>query len=123
LKERLLRKLTLIYPDFENPFFISTDASGYGLGAALAQQCGKRLLPVSFASKVLSKTERNYSAAKREALAVVWALKHFKYLVTGFDITILTDHQPLTSLFKDKLPDDATLARWCIQVQQFRPRI
>ena len=29
----------------------------------------------------LNKAEWNYSVTKREALAVVWALRHYKYLV------------------------------------------
>ncbi|KAF2346104.1 Reverse transcriptase domain, partial [Trinorchestia longiramus] len=58
IKECLLSKLALMYPDFDRPFVICTDSSGLGIGAALGRQQGQRLLPISFASKTLTKTER-----------------------------------------------------------------
>jgi len=80
LKEHLLKKPVLQYPNFSQPFVIVTDASNHALGAALMQKHDKMLLPISFASKVLSKTERNYSTTKKEALAVIFALKKFRYI-------------------------------------------
>ena len=122
LKSCLLTPPILRFPSFDKPFFIATDASDSGLGASLLQEVDGKLMPISYASRTLNKAERNYSVTKREALAVVWALRHYKYLVLGYQIIIITDHKPLLAIFR-KEPPDALMARWLVLVQEFAPHI
>ena len=122
LKQCLLKPPVLKYPDFNKNFYVATDASSHGIGAALLQESEGKLHPISYASKSLSKSERNYSTSKREALAVVWALRQFKYIILGYDIIVLTDHKPLLALFQ-KEPMDALMARWMLRVQNFVPLV
>jgi len=42
LKQHLISSPILIYPDFEKPFFLYTDASSFGLGAVLTQKDNKK---------------------------------------------------------------------------------
>ncbi len=56
----------------------------------------------SFASRVLTPAEKNYSVTHLEVLAVVWALKHFRYIIMGYKITVYTDHSPITEIFKGR---------------------
>jgi hypothetical protein len=75
-------------PDFSRGFILTTDFSYQGLGGMLSQQCvgkdGKLLeRPVAFCSRVLASNERNYSPTEGEALAIVFALKRFAYLLYG----------------------------------------
>ena len=79
-------------------------------------------MPISYASRILNEAKRNYSVTKREALAVVWALRHYKYLVLEYQIIIITDHKPLLAIFR-KEPPDALMARWLVLVQEFAPHI
>ena len=79
-------------------------------------------MPISYASRTLNKAERNYSVTKREALAVVWALRHYKYLVLEYQIIIITDHKPLLAIFR-KEPPDALMSRWMVLIQEFSPHI
>jgi hypothetical protein len=122
LKDKLLEAPILQYPDFDRQFFLCTDASNDGLGAVLLQEYDDLLLPVSYASRTLNDTEKRYSTTKREALAVTWALRHFRFVVLGYPITVYTDHQPLVCLFQKKLPDGA-MGRWAIQCQQYRVKL
>jgi hypothetical protein len=51
--------------------------------------------PVAFCSRMLASNERNYSPTEGEALAVVFALKRFAYLLYGSKVEIRTDHRAL----------------------------
>ena len=95
LKAALLEPLILKYPEFSKTFFVVTDASQFGLGASLMQEWDGRLHPIAYASRTLNSAERNYSTTKREAIAVVWALRHFRFKILGYELVVLTDHKPL----------------------------
>ena len=77
---------------------------------------------VGYASRVLQASEKNYSISHLEALAVIFALKKFRYMILGYNITIYTDHSPLKSLFHSK-EMSGRLARWAAIVQEFNPKI
>ena len=111
LKSKLTSPPILGYPDFSQPFILHSDASANAIGAVLSQlQSGKETV-ISYWSRQLSKAERNYSTIKREALAVIGAVKEFYPYLYGFKFTLVTDHNPLTSL-KDLKDTGGRLARW-----------
>lgn len=61
LKNRLVAPPVLAYPCFQRDFVLETDASIDGIGAVLGQyQDDRKVHPVSYASRVLSRSERNY---------------------------------------------------------------
>ncbi len=76
--------------------------------------------PLAYASRTLNKAETNYSTTHLEALAVVWALKHFRDLIHGYDIKVRTDHAAVVELFNAKSLT-GKLARWSLVVQDFGP--
>ena len=57
---------------------MDTDASDNSLGAALSNFVDGVEYPVAFASRVLTAAESRYSRIKRDALAVIQAMKWFK---------------------------------------------
>ena len=73
---------------------------------------------VAYASRVLSKQERNYCVTRRELLAVVAFLQHFRQYLLGTPFTIRTDHSALTWLQNFKQPE-GQLARWLEQLQEY----
>ena len=88
LKRVLCDAPVLAFPVPEAQFVLDTDASDQGIGAVLSQ-----LVPVghapdgtelfeervlSYASRTLSTHEKNYCVTRKEMLAVVWFLRHFR---------------------------------------------
>ena len=96
LKGRLISAPVLSFPSEHGQFILDTDASGTGIGAILSQESDEVEHPVSYASRVLSKPERNYCVTRRELLAVVNYVKYFKHYLLGRKFTIRTDHASLT---------------------------
>ena len=118
LKEALCKHPVLAHPDFRLPFQLTTDASATGLGAVLSQIQNGEERPVSYASKTLTASERNYSTTERECLAVVWATEYFDYFLSGAPFTVITDHDPLTYLRAIPQPH-GRLARWILRLEQY----
>ena len=91
--EHLTTPPVLTYPCFQRDFVLETDASIDGIGAVLGQYQGdENLHSVSYASRALSRSERNYGITELETLAVVWAISHFRHFLYGKLVTVFTDH-------------------------------
>ena len=104
----MTRPPVLAYPDFSKEFKLHTDASTTGLGAVLYQD-GK---VIAYASRALTKSEKNYLAFELEFLALKWAItEKFKDYLALQHFTVFTDSNPLTYVLTSaKL--DATGHRW-----------
>jgi len=100
LKGLLLECLPLDFPDFTKEFVVATDASNNGIGAVLYQLADDGTTPkyISFQASSLTASQKNYSATKRELLAVIFALKRFHSYLWGRKFTLYTDHAALTYL-------------------------
>ncbi|VDH97682.1 Hypothetical predicted protein [Mytilus galloprovincialis] len=109
-------------PDKIEVFILQTDASDNGIGAILLQDEDNIRLPVSYASKKLKASERNYSTIEKECLAIVWAISKFQRYLYGKQFILETDHQPLIYLQKSKIAN-ARLMRWSLLLQPYRFRI
>ena len=105
LKEKLTTTPIFQYPDFSLPFILYTDASGTGLGAMLAQKVNKKDHVIAYASRLMNKTEQNYSITDQECLAVVWAIQHFHHYLVSQPFTVVTDHSTLKWLQTCKIPN------------------
>ena len=78
------------------------DASQVGLGTVLPQEYKiegeKFFMPVSYASRSLRGAKKQFSLTDLEALAVVWAVKMFKFYIMGTRFKVVTDHNTLKAL-------------------------
>ena len=119
LKQKLISSPIMITPNFQYPFILELDASAYGLGAVLAQEYEGKKFVIAYASRILSPAERNYSSTEREALAIVWATKHFRPYIEGMEILIRTDCQALQWL-KESKDVSGRLARWAMHLAAFQ---
>ena len=74
--------------------------------------------PVAYASRTLSKSEKNYAHIEKEALAIIFGIKKFHRYIYGRKFTLITDHKPLTTILSPKasLPAlaAARIQRWAI---------
>ena len=95
LRDALLTAPILGYPDHQLQYILDTDASAFGLGAVLSQiQDGKERV-IGYFSKTMSPEERNYCVTRKELLAVVTAVKHFRPYLYDREFRIRTDHAAL----------------------------
>ena len=118
LKDKLCKAPILAYPKFDRPFTLHTDASDIGIGAVLSQidTSGKESV-ISYCSRSLSDREKNYSATEKEALAVIFAVEHFRVYLLGRQFTLVTDHSALQWLHT--VEPKGRLARWVMTLQEY----
>ena len=97
LKGKISSAPVLVFPDFDKPFLLETDASKEGLGAVLSQKQDDGCYhPVVFGSRTLMPSEQNYHSSKLEFLALKWSVtKHFKEYLAYVPFTVHTDNNPL----------------------------
>ena len=120
LKKCLFEAPILSNPNFQETFYLATDASAFAVGGVLFQTKQgfdvnspkqKEIKYIKFYSHSLSKSERNYPASKRELFAIVKCLRKFQNYLTGVHCTIFTDHKPLS--FFNSQPNLSSLhANW-----------
>ena len=106
LKEKIMSAPVLVFPDFNRPFLLETDASKEGLGAVLSQKQDDGCYhPVAFGSRTLIQLEQNYHSSKLEFLALKWSVtEHFKEYLAYAPFTVRTDNNPLTYVLTTPRP-------------------
>ena len=118
LTKHLSSTPVLAFPDVKEPFILYTDASLTAMGAVLAQVQDGKERSICYASKAFPKSQTNYSATKRELLAIVTFTRHFKHYLLGRKFKIIIDHRALQWLHNFKDPDRLT-ARWLEKLAAF----
>jgi hypothetical protein len=118
-------------PNFMCKFFLQVNASNYSMGTllsqmgindttALAKRTVPKLHPITYFSATFTPTERNYDIYKKELLAVMKSLAHWRpYLGwTKVPFMVLTDH---TNLQYWKAPQNLNhrMARWHADLQEY----
>ena len=109
----------LVHYNPKKKIILAADASPLGVGAVLPhlmEDGSKR--PIAYAFHSLSVAEHKYSQPDEEALAIVFAVKHFHQYVYGRLFIILSDHKPVMDIFDETksvlLMASAHIQRWAL---------
>lgn len=119
IKNKLCEQIQLFQPDYSKPFELTTDASNFAIGAVLTQDSK----PIIFLSRTSTKSELLYATNEKELLAIVWALsklRNYSYGITN--LTIFTDHQPLT-FYVNETNSNLKIKRWKAFIEEFGAKI
>ena len=107
-------------PMDEAQFRVEADSSDFATGAVLEQFQDDKWFPIAYLSKTLNETERNYPIHDKELLAIIRALKEWRYLLEGHPQTllILSDHKNL-EYFRNAQNLSRRQARWADYLERF----
>ena len=125
LKDKLSNAPVLTHFSDTLPLKLDTDASQYGIGAVISHvlPSGEER-PIAYASRTLSKSERNYSQIEKEALSIIFGVKKFHQYLYGRKFLLVTDHKPLTTVLgpKSGIPTlaAARLQRWALLLAAYQ---
>jgi RNase H-like domain found in reverse transcriptase len=92
-KKQLCEKHILTHYDPKKQIVITCDASDDGISAILSHRINGEERPVFYASRTLTKAEKNYPILHREALAIVFAMEKFYKYIFGHFVEIFTDQR------------------------------
>uniref|UniRef100_A0A0N5BB78 RT_RNaseH domain-containing protein n=2 Tax=Strongyloides papillosus TaxID=174720 RepID=A0A0N5BB78_STREA len=85
-------------------FIIHTDASEFAIGAVLLQEGKEDKYPriISCASRTLQEVEIRWQVVEKEALALVYEVKQFKYYIEGKTTDVFTDQRAVLAIKSPK---------------------
>lgn len=122
IKLALISAPCLRMPDNSRKFRLVVDACrvGRGLGAILQQLYDDGWHPVSYWSKSLSPTERNYTVTELECKAMHDAMLRFDVYLRHTRFEVITDHNALTYLVKAQTAhNNGRLMRYLMDMQPY----
>ena len=125
LKDKLASAPVLMNFSDNLPLKLDTDASQYGVGAVISHvlPTGEER-PIAFASRILNKSERNYTQIEKEALSIIFGIKKFHQYLYSRKFLLVTDHKPLVTILgpKSGIPTlaAARLQRWAILLSAYQ---
>ena len=122
LKNKLGETPVLIYPDFEKPFILTTDASKYDIKKILSQGEIISDKPIAYGSRLLNTHEKNYITYDKEALAIVFSINHFRPYLYGNKFTVVTDHKPLCWMREARDPT-SRINRWRLRLSEYEFKV
>ena len=118
LKSALVNAPILAIYRNDCPILIDVDTSSYSTGSVCQQYQDGELRVLEYASKCLSKSERNLCAYRRELIGLIFALKKFRPYLLGRKFTIRVDNMALQHMLTTKQPT-AQLSRYLDFIADF----
>ena len=99
IKKLLTEQISNTIPDPNQPFYAMSDASNFGIGAALLQSHSgsNKMNLISANSRLFTHAELRLSTLMRECTAIKYTLTEYEFLILGFKhpTVPITDHKPI----------------------------
>ena len=122
IMQQLERRTMMAHPT-TGAYKLFTDASSVAVGAVLTQRQGQHWVPIAFHSRLLNDTEQKYSVTELEALAVLDAVRKFRYYLHGpKPFEVITDHSALQYVQINPEKSEQ-LTRWRSALLEFNMKI
>lgn len=118
MKEKLVSAELLLFPDFNETFILTCDASDTAIGAVLSQGPIPQDRPIQFFSRTLTDAQTRYPTIEKELLSIVAAVEHFRHYLYGRKFVIYTDHKPLLYVMNNRKPN-SRLFRWKLALLEY----
>ncbi|XP_062538906.1 uncharacterized protein K02A2.6-like [Armigeres subalbatus] len=100
VKKQMQSNSCLVHYSPELPLLLATDASPYGVGAALSHLMPDGTeRPIQFASQTLNRVQQKYMQVDKEAYAIIFGVKKFFQFLYGRKFTLITDNQAISKIF------------------------
>lgn len=122
LKTILTSPPVLHLPDYHKEFILTCDASEHNIACVLQQRVDGGLVPISYASRTLSGSEKGYNMFKKEFLACLWGCEKFKSILMDYPFILQTDCQAITYVLNSN-KQVGQLARWRLRLSEFRFKV
>ena len=123
MRRTITHNLEKTMPGTTKPFYILTDASITGIGAALLQEhpTEKKRKLISANSRLFTPIQMRPSTLIRECSAIIFALPEYEFLLTGssHQIVLFTDHKPIIYLFTQKNKPNHRVYRFQLILMKF----
>ena len=118
----------LVPYDEKRKLILACDASPYVVGAVISHVMDDgEEHPMAFASRTLTKSERNYSQIEKEALAIIFGVRKFHKYLYGRLFHLYTDHKPLVTILgpKTAVPTlaAARMQRWAAILKAYNYQV
>jgi RNase H-like domain found in reverse transcriptase/Reverse transcriptase (RNA-dependent DNA polymerase)/Integrase zinc binding domain len=120
LKQVCTESPVLRAPDWTWHFILETDASGFALGAVIAQNFDDRIHPIAFHSQTLLDAERNYNTHDKKLAAIIFGFKCGRPFFLGVKhaVEVRMDHKNL-QYFREPQKVTGRQACWLTFLQDF----
>lgn len=124
IKDLITSSPTLVHYDPNGDLELRTDACDYAIGAILLQTSRDPAYTgvLCYVSKMLKKSERNYTVTDKEAYAILWSVTKLRHYLWNKKFTVTNDHKALQYLMNIK-DQNGRLARWALKLQPYRHNI
>ena len=103
IKKLLTEQISNTKPDPNQAFHARSDASNFGIGAALLQSHSgtKKMNPISANTRFFTQAELRLSTIMRECTAIIYTLTEYEFLILGskHPTVLFTDHKHIIFLF------------------------
>lgn len=98
-------------------FIVEFTCSNNTTSAVLSQIQEGEHKGISYASKSLLPSERQYSECEKHCLAATWAVLHFKHYLCGHHAIVKTSHHPVKFLTNKNCELSSRVGKWALVLQ------